>query len=105
MQNAPDFGGVSTRYRCLGGLSLFDHLRLAPADLDLARLGRLGHLVDEVDMQHAVDQAGANDLDVVGEAEAPLERAPGDAAVQITAPLLLPFRLPRPPNRLLITAT
>ena len=35
-------------------------------------------------MQHAVFEVGADDLDVVGEAEAPLERASGDAAVQIT---------------------
>jgi hypothetical protein len=39
-------------------------------------------------MQHAVDQARADDLDVVGEAEAPLERAPGNAAVQIAAVLV-----------------
>ena len=36
-------------------------------------------------MQQAVFQAGAVDLDVVGKAEAPLEGAPGDAAVQIAA--------------------
>ena len=36
-------------------------------------------------MQQAVVEAGAVDLDVIGEAEAPLERAPRDAAVQVAA--------------------
>jgi len=31
-------------------------------------------------MQHAVDEGGTRDLDMVGEAEALLERALGDAA-------------------------
>ena len=59
-----------------------DLLRLSGADLDLARLCRLGNLTDQIDMQHAVVEARADDLDVVGEAEAPLEGAPRDAAVQ-----------------------
>ena len=33
-------------------------------------------------MQQAVHQAGAGDLDVVGELEAPLEGAAGDAAME-----------------------
>ena len=60
---------------------LFDYLGLRGRNRDLARFHRLGHLADEVDMQHAVDEGGTRNLDMVGEAEALLERAPGDAAV------------------------
>ena len=41
-------------------------------------------------MQQAVDERGARDLDVVGEGEAPLEGAPGDAAIE---EVLVLFRL------------
>src|SRR5260370_21318081 len=68
-------------------------LRLSGADLDLARLRCLGDLVDQIDMQHAVDKAGAHDLDVVGEAEAPLERAPRDTAMQVAVLVFFLFRL------------
>jgi urease accessory protein len=64
----------------LGSL-LFGGLELRGGDRDLARFHRLGHLTDEVDMQHAVDEGRIRDLDMVGEAEALLERAAGDAAV------------------------
>ena len=40
-------------------------------------------------MQQAVLEVGALDLDMVGELEAPLERAGGDAAMQELAFLLL----------------
>ena len=52
----------------------------------------------QLDMQHAVVEIGSGDLHVIGEAEPPLERAPGDAAVQVTGavlPLLFLFRLAR----------
>ena len=55
------------------------------ADTDLARLHRLGDLADQVDQQQAVLQVGALDLDMVGKPEAPLERAGGDAAIDIIA--------------------
>src|SRR5271155_4964154 len=85
-KNAPGSRGRSLTLQPLaggrsGGL-LLDQPGLAAADLDLARLHRLRHLVDKVDMQHAVVEAGADDLDMVGEAEAALESPPGDAAVQ-----------------------
>src|SRR5712691_11428186 len=63
--------------------------RLAVADGNGARLQALGHVAHEVDMEQAVLELGALDLDVVGELEAPLERARRDAAVQELAPLLL----------------
>ena len=86
----------------LGSLLLLDHPRLAGTDLDLAWLSLLGHLVHKIDMQHAVHQGGADDLDMVGEAKAPLERAPGDPAVQITAVLVFFFRLTRHLQRVLV---
>src|SRR5689334_4840880 len=41
------------------------------------------------------NQRPRTDLHVIGEAEAPLERAPGDAAVQVTVAALLLFFLVR----------
>ena len=97
-QNAPGNRGRLSSERLadsdwLGSLLLLDHLPRACADLDLARLGLLGHLVNKIDMQHAVGEGGADDLDMVGEAKAPLERAPRNSAVQITAVLVFLFRL------------
>src|SRR5215831_3060854 len=57
-----------------------------------------------LDMQHAVVEIGSGDLHVIGEAEAPLERAPRDAAVQVTATvlsLLFLLRLARHQERVL----
>src|SRR4051812_47781402 len=75
-----------------GGL-LLEHLGLlrrgAGRDADRARLRRLGHLAGELDMEQAVVEAGADDLDVVGELEAALEGAAGDAAIEVGALLLL----------------
>src|SRR6516162_10883020 len=96
MGNAPgDPLGAFRFRRCDGSSSLFlgQLLRLSAADLDLARLGGLGNLMHEVDMQHAILKRRADDFDVVGEAEAPLESAPRDAAVQIAALLTVLFRL------------
>ena len=56
--------------------------RRAAADRDPARLQRLGHHPLQADMQQAVLQVRAIDHDVVGEHEAALERAAGDAAIQ-----------------------
>jgi hypothetical protein len=42
-------------------------------NLDRVRLDRLGDLVDQFDMQHAVIEMGARDLHVIGKAETPLE--------------------------------
>jgi hypothetical protein len=72
--------------------------------VDLAGLRLLRHLADQVDMEQAVVEARAIDLHVVGEAEAALEGAPGDAAVQIAALRLLVFllRLARNHQRVLL---
>src|SRR5687768_13986745 len=52
------------------------------ADRNLARLHRLRNLADEVDVEQAVLKACAGDLDMVGELEAALEGAGGDAAIE-----------------------
>ena len=63
------------------------HLRLqrrdCRADLDRARLGCFGHFANHIDTDQAVVDAGTRHLRVVGEAKAPLEVAPGNAAVQL----------------------
>jgi hypothetical protein len=64
---------VST-YNWPSGRLLLRHLRLygfARSDRDLARLG---DLVNQVHMEHAIVELGAGYLHVVGEAEAPLKR-------------------------------
>src|SRR5262245_55773961 len=71
----------------LRGLLGVDHLGRTAADRNLARLRRLGNLALEVDVQEAVLQARALDLDMVGELEAPLERAGRDALVEHVAVL------------------
>src|SRR5438132_893644 len=60
----------------------------ASADVDLLRLHRFGDFADEVDRKQPVADVRALDLDVVGEREAPLERAVGDAAIDIIRLLL-----------------
>ena len=49
---------------------------------------RLGQLAHEVDVEQPVDQAGVGHADIVGELEAALEVARGDAAVQVVLGLL-----------------
>src|SRR6185369_3415905 len=63
---------------CLGG-----------ADGDGAGLEPLRDVADQLDMEQAVLEVGALHLDVVGELEAPLEVARGDAAVQVLALLVV----------------
>src|SRR6516162_5921012 len=105
----PNWGRpVTTSVWPLGRL-LLRHLRLyeltVRTDRDLARLGRLRHLVNQVDMKHAIVELGAGHLHVVGEAEAPLKRAPRDAAVQVAVAvlLLLLLRLARQQERILVS--
>ena len=57
-------------------------LAFAVADRDRARLHRLGNLADEIDVEEAVLKARALHLDMVGELEAALEGARGDAAIE-----------------------
>src|ERR1044072_2184320 len=78
----------------LGRLRL-KHMRLTVglADRNLARLLGFRDLADEIDMQEAVHQRGAGDLDVVGELEAALESARRDALIEHLAWLLVGRRL------------
>src|SRR5947209_10780064 len=57
-------------------------LGFAVSDRNLARLFRLGDLAHEVNVQEAVRELRAGDLDVVGELEAALERAGRDALIE-----------------------
>ena len=80
-------------------------LRLAAADGDRAGLHRLGNLADEIDVEEAVLEARALHLDVVGELEAALEGAGGDAAIEDLACLRPRFGLffsPRDGERVLL---
>jgi hypothetical protein len=87
----PNFGGAlpfgQCRSMCRLGRVLLRHLRLqrrdCRADLDRARLGCFGHFANHIDTDQAVVDAGTRHLRVVGEAKAPLEVAPGNAAVQV----------------------
>src|SRR5437667_1642145 len=70
-----------------------DHLVLAIADRDLARLLGLGNLAHEIDVQESVLEGRALDLDVVGKLEHALEGAGGDALVEHVAAVLVGLRL------------
>src|SRR5215470_13557323 len=70
-----------------------DHLRLAAADRNAARLHRLGDLADEVDVQETVLERRRADLDMVGELEHALERTRRDALVEHLALVVLGLRL------------
>ena len=76
----------------LGGF-LIHHLRLhgleRGANLDRARLGCLGHFANHIDRKQAIVEACARHLHMVGKAKTPLEGAPGDAAVQVAAAVLV----------------
>src|SRR6185369_2557927 len=60
---------------------------------NLARLFRLGELAHEVNMQEAVRELRAGDLDVVGKLEAALERAGRDALIEHLTLLLVALLL------------
>src|SRR5262249_40373032 len=66
-----------------------DHLSLALADRDLPRLLVLRNLAHEIDVQETVLEAGAANLDMVGELEATLEGAGSDALIEHVAIFLL----------------
>src|SRR5689334_10013427 len=77
-------GWKGTRWRSLpASLLLRDGLLLPSLDPDGARLLLLRDLAPQFDRQQAVSQLGARDLDVVGELEAALKVAAGDAAIEI----------------------
>jgi hypothetical protein len=67
---------------CGLGFNLGDVAQDGAVDLDPARLHGLGDLPLQVDDEQAVLEAGALDLDVVGERELALEIARRDAAMQ-----------------------
>src|SRR5215471_8130219 len=79
---------LRSHYFTSGSLGV-DHLGLAVADRNLARLHRLRDLADEIDVKQAVLERRAADLDVLGELEDALERACGDALVEHLALLLV----------------
>src|ERR1700751_1408479 len=64
------------------GFNLGDVTRRGTADRDATRLHRLGDFALQVDDEQAVLEAGALDLDMVGERELALEVARRDAPMQ-----------------------
>src|SRR5208337_4899624 len=56
--------------------------RRAVADRNLARTLGFGYFAHQIDMQQAILQTGARHLDVVGELEAALESARGNALIE-----------------------
>ena len=101
----PPIGGVLylLAVRLLGRRHPLRQLRVngfsARADRDLARLGRLRHLLNQVDMEHAIVELGAGNIHVVGEAEArDLARNPGELLFRSGVPPHLHER-DRPPHQ------
>src|SRR5262249_53686440 len=88
--NGPVAGPIGEPAYCVrsGCTQLFS---LAIGDGNGARLQLLGHIAHERDVEQSILQLRALDLDMLSELEAPLERARGDAAVQVLG--LLPFGL------------
>src|SRR4051794_21614932 len=87
----PSGGVAELCFLRLGRGRGLDRRRLAAADVDLARLHRLGDLALQRDAEQAVGQLGAADPDEIGKLEAALEGAVGDPHVQeiaVLAPLL-----------------
>src|SRR4051812_32287260 len=80
-------GGVAELGRFLGRGRGLDRRRPGAADVDLARLHRLGDLALQGDAEQAVGKLGAADLHEVGQLEAALEGAVGNADVQEIAVL------------------
>src|SRR5205823_3171252 len=80
------------RCRSILALSASDRLTLlapfARIDLDLLRLHRFGDLAHQVDCEQSVTNVRTLDLDMVGKREAALERARGDAAIDIVGALV-----------------
>ena len=66
------------------------------ADGNLPRLHLLRNAPDQIDVEQPIFERGALDLDVVGQIEAPLERARRDTLVQVLgiALVLLPAGRP-----------
>ena len=64
--------------------------RRCTVDGDLPWLHGLGNLPDQFDPEQAIVERRSLDLDVVGQAELPLEPPRGDAAKEVFAFVLLP---------------
>ena len=74
------------RFHALGGFLLIvveQLLARRGRNFDPARFHLFRQLADEIDVQEAVFEIGAGDLDMVGKAELTDEAAPGDAAMEI----------------------
>src|SRR5262245_45790574 len=67
----------------------FDLLCLSVADRNHPRLQPLGYVANELNVQETVLEVGTPDLHVVGQLEAPLEAASGDAAMEELSLLVL----------------
>src|SRR5262245_22315720 len=92
-ESAPETGAAPLdRINGLGSLG-FDHLGLAGADRDLARLFRLGDFAHEIDVQEPVLEGRTLDLDIIGELEDALERTRCDALIEHLTAVLLVLRL------------
>lgn len=71
------------------GFDLCDVARTDVADRDAARLHRLGDLPLQVDDEQTILEAGALDLDMLGERKLALDIARRDAAMQVSLLFLL----------------
>src|SRR5262249_1399733 len=69
-----------------GSCASLDRLQFRPVDLDPTRLLLLGYNALEIDVKQAVLKLGRLHFDMLGELETALERATGDALIEI--PLL-----------------
>src|SRR3546814_11691474 len=80
-------GSFLSLYFLLGACPIDDLAGARAIDLDSAHF-RLDHLALEIDMQQSALQGGTCDLDTLGQHEAALELARGDAAMQIDPALV-----------------
>jgi hypothetical protein len=74
----------NSAYQALNVSSALVSTGIVARDLDPARFQRFGDFADEVDVEHAIGMGRTGDADVIGESEPALERAGGDATVQVS---------------------
>ena len=83
---ARHYGPAAAGYRSGHlGFELMQVVRRCAVDGDLPRLHGLGDLPDQFDLEQAIVERRALDLDVVGQVELPLERPGRDAAIEVVA--------------------
>ena len=87
MGRQPDhWAGLPQAYRSSRlGFELAQVVRCCAVDGDLPRLHGLGDLPDQFDLEQAIVEGRALDLDVVGQVELPFEGAGRDAAIEVLA--------------------